>query len=314
MSFMSRRPIGITLLRQRQVTRANNFRPPREQERARSPPPQQPNDSESEPDSDQNPEEQVDVEADPEAEAEAAAAEERKQSREVIPTFIVDDVQSIQVDNEQLKRDFLVECKCPVCYQYMKEIVMCKRGHNFCKTCGDKVTFCPTCRAPGPRFSQNHAMEQIFRKYFAASIKESQIAAVNKMNSVQEVAEFLKDHMDANFQLLRHGSTHLAFLQAVARVAMQAQNELITSEKIQQQLPTGTYVTQLQTFFGNTKSVWLRSVINLLCAGTIGNDPCVFVYMNNMYCAQVVNQVVSSSSAVSAISVSFSSDDDLFDL
>jgi len=63
-----------------------------------------------------------------------------------------------------LDEALLKDLECPVCLQYMvPPIKLCMNGHNICRKCRGKVTFCPTCEA---RFSQIGclALEDIARR------------------------------------------------------------------------------------------------------------------------------------------------------
>ncbi|XP_022257053.1 E3 ubiquitin-protein ligase Siah1-like isoform X2 [Limulus polyphemus] len=39
--------------------------------------------------------------------------------------------------------------ECPVCFEFvLPPILQCQNGHLVCSTCRQKITCCPTCRAP----------------------------------------------------------------------------------------------------------------------------------------------------------------------
>lgn len=44
-------------------------------------------------------------------------------------------------------KDIIPDLECPVCYEYMvPPITLCENGHNICKSCKPRLSFCPNCR------------------------------------------------------------------------------------------------------------------------------------------------------------------------
>lgn len=205
----------------------------------------------------------------------------------IVPSFVLDEIKVTGVDDDQLKRDLLQECKCPVCFQYMKNIFMCSRGHNFCETCANRVHTCPKCRAPGPRFSQNRVLEQIFQNYFASSIRKGQMNAIQNMNSWEELNTFIQEHVDHSFQILRQ-CKHTALLKAIICADLNSPKTILEMTALQKELPPTLRITHFQWFSSLVKMNWLQSMVGLLASAdqkvTCAQlDPCIFIFKGSLY-------------------------------
>lgn len=64
-----------------------------------------------------------------------------------------------------LEKNILSELECPVCDNIMSPpICQCQNGHSICNECFQKVTICPSCRAPKHPIARSYALEAIHAK------------------------------------------------------------------------------------------------------------------------------------------------------
>ncbi|XP_022248421.1 E3 ubiquitin-protein ligase Siah1-like isoform X3 [Limulus polyphemus] len=84
--------------------------------------------------------------------------------------------------------------ECPVCFEFvLPPILQCQNGHLVCSTCRQKITCCPTCRAPIGNI-RNLAMEKVAStvmfpcKYFASGCN-AQLLHTDKQDH-EEICEF----------------------------------------------------------------------------------------------------------------------------
>ncbi|XP_022257051.1 E3 ubiquitin-protein ligase Siah1-like isoform X1 [Limulus polyphemus] len=84
--------------------------------------------------------------------------------------------------------------ECPVCFEFvLPPILQCQNGHLVCSTCRQKITCCPTCRAPIGNI-RNLAMEKVastvmFPCKYSASGCNAQLLHTDKQDH-EEICEF----------------------------------------------------------------------------------------------------------------------------